>query len=357
MKHYCTLTRVVPATLLRRERMLPTRGKIVVGIDDRVDAVDIIGRYERPGRLIRLDARAALRLGNRSVDNFLKKRLGENVQRGEVIAMRPRLGTLLARTLHAPASGRIVAMSDSQILLEADTEEAEVRAHLSGRVVSVMPERGAVIETAAALVQGAWGTGEMSHGVLRAVVGSPDDILSEDKVDVSCLGAIVIGGADATAEGLIQVSKMQARGLILGGLSGSLLETAVALPFPVILTEGFGRCPMNPFAFELLMSHIGHEAAVDPGHPDPWKPRRPEILIPVPTSSVAAAESQPDTLLREGCRVRIVRGGDRGQVGIVIGLPEHPIPYDIGIVAPSVEIQADSGDRLMAPVNNVELIG
>lgn len=357
MKHYCTLTRVAQATLLRRERMLPTRGKIVVSIDDRVDAVDIIGRYERPGRLIRLDARAALRLGNRDVADFLKKHVGDSVQRGEIIAMRPRLGTLLARTLHAPVSGRIVAMSDSQILLESDAQEAEVRAHLSGRVVSVMPERGAVIETAAALIQGAWGAGEMSHGVLRAVVDSPDDILSEDKVDVSCLGAVVIGGAGATAEGLIQVSKMQARGLILGGLSGSLLEAAASLPFPVIVVEGFGRCPMNPFVFDLLMSYIGHEAAVDPGHQDPWRPRRSEILIPVPASSVVTAESQPDTLLREGCRVRIVRGDDRGQGGVVVSLPEHPIPYDIGVALPSVEIQADSGDRLIAPVNNVELVG
>lgn len=357
MKHYCTLTRVVPATLLRRERMLPARGKILVGIDDRVDAVDIIGRYQKPGRLIRLDARAALRLGNRDVADFLKKHVGDSVQRGEAIAVRPRLGALLARALVAPASGRIVAMSDSQILLESDAEEAEIRAHLSGRVVSVMPERGAVIETAAALIQGAWGAGEMSHGVLRAVVDSPDDILSEDRVDVSCLGTVVIGGADATAEGLIQVSKMQARGLILGGLSGSLLETAVSLPFPVIVVEGFGRCPMNPFVFDLLMGHIGHEAAVDPGHPDPWRPRRPEILIPVPASSVVAAESQPDTLLREGCRVRIVRGDDRGQGGVVVGLPEHPVQYDIGVALPSAEIQADSGDRLMAPVNNVEIVG
>ncbi|MDH7489803.1 MAG: hypothetical protein QHH80_09875, partial [Anaerolineae bacterium] len=316
-----------------------------------------IGRYERPGKLVRLDARAALRLGKRDISEFLKKRVGDSVQRGEAIAVRPRIGGLFPRALLAPASGRLVAMSDSQILLESDTEEAEVRAHISGRIVSVMPERGAVIETAAALVQGAWGTGEMSHGVLRAVLESPEDVLSEDKVDVSCLGAIVIGGADATEEGLVQVGKMQARGLILGGLSGYLLETAASLSFPVIITEGFGRCPMNPFAFDILKSHIGHEAAVDPGCADPWRARRPEVIIPIPVSAVVASESQTETLLREGCRVRVVRGDRRGLAGVVTALPEHPVRYEIGVSLPSAEIQADSGDLVLVPVNNLEIIG
>lgn len=357
MKHYCTLTRVLPAALVRRERMLPTRGKILVGIDDRVDAVDVIGRYERPGKLVRLDARTALRLGKRDVSEFLKKRVGESVQRGDIIALKPRLGTLFPRALVAPVSGRLVAMSDSQILLESDTEETEIRAHISGRIVSVMPERGAVIETAAAVVQGAWGIGEMSHGVLRAVVDSPDDVLSEDKVDVSCLGAVVVGGADATEEGLVQVGKMQARGLILGGLSADLVDRVATLPFPVVITEGFGRSPMNPVVFDILRSHIGHEAAVDPGYPDPWRPRRPEVIIPVPVSSVVASESQPEVLLREGCKVRVVRGDRRGLVGVVIALPEHPVPYDVGVSLPSVEIQADSGDRVLVPVNNVDIMG
>ncbi|GAB4506378.1 MAG: hypothetical protein Kow00123_05160 [Anaerolineales bacterium] len=357
MKHYCTLTRVVPAALVRRERMLPTRGRIVVGIDDRVDAVDIVGRYERPGKLVRLDARTALRLGNRDVSEFVKKRVGESVQRGEIIALKPRLGNLFPRALVSPVNGCLVGMSDSQILLESDTEETEVRAHISGRIVSVMPERGAVIETAAALVQGAWGIGEMSHGVLRAVVESPEDVLSEDKVDVSCLGAIVIGGADATEEGLVQVGKMQARGLILGGLSADLLDRVAALPFPVVIMEGFGRCPMNPFAYEVLMAHVGHEAALDPGCPDPWRPRRPEVIIPVPVSSVVASESQPETLLREGCRVRVVRGDRRGLAGVVTALPEYPVRYDVGVSLPSAEIQADSGDRVLVPVNNLEIIG
>lgn len=357
MKHYASLTRVIPAAVLRRDRMLPTRGRIVVSIDDRIDAVDIIGRYEKPGRLLTLDARSDLNLKGQDVSAYLQKRPGDTVRQGDVIALRPRLGKLFPRTLRSPINGHIVAMTNSQIVLESDLQEAEVRAHLSGRVVSVMPERGAVVESTAALVQCVWGAGEMSHGVLRAAVESPDDILSEDHVDVSCLGAIVLGGAGATEGALTQAGKMQARGLILGGLASDQLQHAASLPFPVLVTEGIGHYPINQVVFDLLMERTGSEAAVDPGDPNPWSPKRPEILIPVSASAAMPADSLPDTVLREGIGVRIVRGKNSGVTGTIIGLPEHPLYYNIGASLPSVEIQADSGDRIFAPVNSVEILG
>lgn len=357
MRHYTGITRVVPAAVLRRDRMLPTRGKIRVSIGDRVDAVDIIGTYETPGRLLTLDARPVLNLKGRDISAYLQKRPGDAVGQGDVVAQQPRLGKWFPRALRSPVSGRIVAVTESQIVLESEVQEAEVRAHLSGRVVSVMPERGAVIETTGVAIQCAWGVGEMSHGVLRATAEAPDDALTEDRVDVSCLGAIVLGGSGATSEALVQLGKMQARGLILGGLASDLLEEAARLPFPVLLTEAIGQRPINQKAFDLLMQYVGSEAGVDPGDLNPWNPRRPEILIPLPASTAAQVDLVPGAALSEGTSVRIVRGENSGATGTIIDLPEHPICYDVGGALPSVEIQTDAGDRLFAPVNCVEILG
>jgi len=354
MRYYSTVTRAVSSTVVRRERMLPTRGKILVDIDDRVDAVDIIGRYETPGKLLILDARAALNLKRRDLSTYLLKRPGEIVRAGDVLASQPRLGKMFPRALRAPTGGRIVAVSDSQVVLESETAEAEVRAQISGRVVSVMPERGAVIETTATLIQCIWGTGTMSHGVLRAAVNSPDEILTPDKVDVSCLGAIVIGGAGTTCEALIQASKMQARGLILGALSSALIDQAAALPFPVLVTEGLGEFPMGQTIFGLLKDHVGSEATADPGDMNPWRPRFPEIIIP--SSAPAAGESPLDNSLKSGDTVRVVRGERGGFTGTVTRLPEHPVAYDIGLTLPSIEIQSDSGERMIVPTSNVEIL-
>ena len=357
MKHYASLTRVVPGAVFRRDRMLPTRGKILVSIGDRVDSVDIIGRYEMPGRLLALNARSALHLKGRDLSGYMQKRPGDIVKQGDIVASKPRLDKWFPRTLRSPVAGRIVAATDSQIIFESEVREAEVRAHLTGRVVSVMPERGAVIETTSALVQCTLGVGGLSHGVIRAAVESPEDALTEGRVDVSCLGAIVLGGSGATKDALVQLGKMQAQGLILGSLTSDLLEYAASLPFPVLLTEGIGHYSMNQKAFDLLVKHIGSEAGVDPGDSNPWGPRRPEILIPLPASDALPADVLPETLLKEGISVRIVRGENGGVTGTIIGIPEHPIYHDIGVSLPSVEIQTDLGDRVFAPVSGVEVLG
>ncbi len=356
MKYYSTLTRIVPATLLRRDRMLPSRGEVLVNMGDRVDAVDIIGRYEKPGRLVVADASDALRLKGQGVSRYLQKQPGDIVAKGDVLASQPRLRGLFPRILRAPVSGRIVAIADSQIVLETESDEVAMRAHIRGRVVSVMPERGAAIETEASLIQGVWGVGEISHGVLRAAVEAPDQVLTADAVDVSCLGAIVIGGAGATQDALVQAEKMQARGLILGGLSSDLIDQAAALPFPVLVMEGIGKYPMSQGVFDILSEHVGDEVSLDPGDMNPWRGRRPEVIIPLPPAAVAPSEAALDTMLNLGNTIRVARGPHKGLTGTIVRFPEHPVHYEVGLTLESVEIQTQSGEQVFVPVNNVEIV-
>lgn len=356
MKTFSTITRIVPATLLRRDRMLPSRGEVLVSMGDRVDAVDIIGKYRRPGRLVVVDAASTLRLGRRGLSNYLQKQPGDTVAPGDTLAAQPRLKGLFPRVLRSPVSGQVVAITDSQIVLETESDEAAVRAHIRGRVISVMPERGVAIETAASLIQGAWGVGEVSHGVLRAAVEEPDAILTEGGVDVSCLGAIVVGGAGVTEEALDQAEKMQARGLILGGISSGLIDQAASLPFPVLVTEGIGEHPLNPLVFEILLQHVGDEVSLDPGDLNPWRPRRPEIVIPLAAGGTPPSEAVLDTMLNLGNTVRVVRGPHKGVAGSIAAFPEHPVYYDIGLSLESAEIRTQSGEQIFVPTSNVEIV-
>ena len=336
--------------------MLPSRGEVLVSMGDRVDAVDIIGKHKSPGSFVVVDARSVLRLKGKPLSAYLEKNTGDTVTKGDVLASQPRLRNLFPRILRAPVKGRIVAIAGSEIVLETESEEVAVRAHIRGQVISVMPERGVAIETTASLVQGVWGSGPMSHGVLRAAVESPEEILDEANVDVSCLGAIVVGGAGATEEALTQAGKMQARGLILGGLSSNLVHRAAALPFPVLVMEGIGTYPMNPVVFNILMEHVGEEVSLDPGDLNPWRPRRPEVIIPLPATGAPPSEVALDTALNLGNTVRVVRGPHKGVMGDIIGFPESPVLYEIGLSLDSVEIQTAAGEDVFVPVNNVEIV-
>jgi len=356
MRTFSTVTRITPATLLRRDRMLPRRGEVLVNMGDRVDAVDIIGTYRRPGRLVVVDAASTLRLRKRGLSGYLQKQAGETVAQGDVLASQPRLRGLFPRVLRSPARGQIVAITDSQIVLETESDEVSVRAHIRGRIISVMPERGVAIETVASLIQGVWGVGEVSHGVLRAAVEVPDAILTEAGVDVSCLGAIVVGGAGVTKEALEQAEKMQARGLIIGGLSSSLMDKAASLPFPVLVTEGIGEHPVNALVFDILMQHLAEEVSLDPGDLNPWRPRRPEVVIPLSTADAPPSEVELDTMLNLGNTVRVVRGPHKGVTGSIVRFPEHPVYYEIGLSLESAEIQTQSGEHIFVPVSNVEIV-
>jgi hypothetical protein len=357
MEYYGPVTNVLASTLVRRERMLPVRGYVLVDMGDRVDTVDIIGKYRRTGRFVMLDAATHLHLRGKELSPYLVKRPGDTVQEGEAIASRPRVGKLFPRVLRAPSNGRVIAVTDSQVVVEIGREETEVRAHLRGRIVSVMPERGAVVETVGAVIQCARGLGKISHGVLRAAVEAPDEMLTGDAVDVSCLGAVVIGGAGVTAEALDQLTKIQARGLILGGLSSALLKEVQSLPFPVLITEGMGGHPLNEKAFAILTERVGKEACVNPGELDPWRQRRPEIIIPEGASETARSDANVLAALKPGLGVHVARGPHGGTTGTILRLPEHPVLYETGVVLPSVEVQFVGGERAFVPVNNVEILG
>ena len=48
----------------------------------------------------------------------------------------------------------------------------------------MIPDRGAVVETTGALIQGLWGNGRLDFGLMNVVVEEPDGILTSDQLDV-----------------------------------------------------------------------------------------------------------------------------------------------------------------------------
>jgi hypothetical protein len=54
----------------------------------------------------------------------------------------------------------------------------EITAYIPGTVVEVVPNQGVTIEARAAFIQGIFGIGGETHGDLKIVASSPDDVLS-----------------------------------------------------------------------------------------------------------------------------------------------------------------------------------
>src|SRR6266511_3640693 len=113
-----------------------------------------------------------------------------------------------------------------KVLMEVGDTRIELRAGLPGVVTQVIAERGVIIRTAGALVQGVWGNGRIDNGLMVSLLEKPDDILTEARLDVSLRGSVILGGHVRDVETLKVAAELPVRGLILSSLASSLITNA-----------------------------------------------------------------------------------------------------------------------------------
>ncbi|MBN1135712.1 MAG: hypothetical protein JXM73_03960, partial [Anaerolineae bacterium] len=289
---YLTETRAAPVITIRRERLLPTRGEVLARPGEQVGPADVVARCQLPGSTQVVDVSRTLGVRRERVDRYMAKSVGDAVQAGETLASHSGLLGRLKPICRSPVGGQVVAVRDGLVLIEAAPSAFELRAHLKGQVASVMPGLGVVISTTGALIQGMWGSGGEAQGILKVLVDSPRKPLRARAIDVSCHGTIVAGGNGLDDKALEQAVAAQVLGIIVGSINASLRPLLKTLPFPVIITEGFGSYPMSQAIFSLLQSNAGREAMMSADTQFRWGARRPEIVIPVHGEEAAAVEDQ-----------------------------------------------------------------
>jgi len=351
-------TRVVKLARIRRERMLPTRGAVTVTAGNRVGALDIVAKADSAGHLRPVPLARYLRTKETALAQYLLKQPGEDVTAREIIASKPESFGMLRRIYRAPGAGRIAARQGAWLALDLMDAPFELRALYRGAVISVMARQGVVIEATGALVQGVWGTGGEGFGVLRRMVETPEEILGDDKIDVTARGAVLLAGAGVTEAALRRAAQEHVAGLIVGGMSPQWRHLIAELALPTLVTEGFGEHPMCAPIFDLLAAHIGEETVVNTPMDSPTA-IRPEAFIPIlATGSAGEAVLPPSTLVAQvGAVVRVVSGARPGEIGKIAEIPNLPRTLESGITAWGAEIEFNTGGRLFVPWENLELIG
>ena len=74
---------------------------------------------------------------------------------------------LLQRVVRAPQAGQVRIAGEGKILYRIHTPDLELLAGMEGTVTNIIPERGAILETKGALIQGVWGNGKVTYGVVQ----------------------------------------------------------------------------------------------------------------------------------------------------------------------------------------------
>lgn len=354
--YYPEETSINPMTQIWRDRLLPTRGKVLVRAGEVVGPADVVARCLVPGDIHVVDVCRTLRVREERLAKVLRKTVGDTVQKDEVIAAPSGLLGRLGRQARSPIDGQVIAIRQGRVVIEATANSYELRAHFGGKISNVMPNLGVVLSLSGALVQGLWGNGKESEGILKVLVDSPQKPLRTRTIDVSCHGTILVGGRIADEEVIDHAAEAQVRGIVVGSVHADLCSVLQEAPFPVLVTEGFGKQAMSSQAFSLLRDNTGREAMLSTEVQTRWGAKRPEILIPLRDEGDTQPTDTSPQPLRIGDPIRIVREPNSGAIGKVVDLPERPAVLDSGARFEVALVDIGHEEPVAVPVDNLEVI-
>jgi hypothetical protein len=354
--YYPVESHITPLTAIRRERLLPAPGQVLVQPGEMVGPTDVVARCQIPGEVRILDPSQALRVRRGRLDRYLRKSPGDAVQANEVIAAPRGPLSRFQRALRSPVDGEVLEVHNGLILIQATSTTYELTAHLKGQVTNVMPQRGVVISAVGALIQGVWGSGGEAEGVLKVLADSPQRPLRAGSIDASCQGTIVVAGYLLDEKALEQAVEAKVRGMIVGSVNADLCPVIESLPFPLIVTEGFGALPMAEPVFALLRANLGQQAMLGAEAMKQRGARRPEVLIPLRAEDKKPAEEGRPRPLQVGDRVRLLRAPYLGAIGQIDEVLERPKPIESGACVPVARVNLGEGELVLVPQVNLEAI-
>ena len=359
--------RVTQQATIRKERMLPIAGRVLVEVGAKVQASDVVARAELPGDVATVNVVNQLGIAAGDLERFMLKKPGDAVVKDEVIAQTRPMIKWLRTVARAPVDGSIETVSSvtGQVLVRTAPRPVEVRAYVDGVIVEVRPGEGVVIETTGAFVQGILGVGGEVAGELVLAVDSPKAVLTPKDLDERFAGKIVVAGALVSYAVYQRASELGIAALVCGGfhdadlrrLLGYDLGVAItgheALKPILIMTEGFGDIAMADRTFSLLKANAGRRCSANGATQIRAGVLRPEIIIPA-AGGVPAARG---TLgLTEGSPVRIIRQPGFGRLGTVKSLPSGVQVVESEAKVRVIEVQFPEGDVAVVPRANVEAI-
>ncbi|RME90787.1 MAG: hypothetical protein D6770_01730 [Anaerolineae bacterium] len=351
---YAPVTHILALTTIVRERTLPAPGQVVVRQGQQVRATDVIAEARLPGKYVLLDVARTLRVSPDSADRLIRCKAGDTLKAGTVVAQGR--GGLFPRLVRAPRDGRVVAAGGGQVLLEVAGRNLELRAGIPGTVIEIVPERGAVIQTAGALIQGVWGNGRIDTGLMISLLENEEEVLDAARLDVSLRGSVLLGGHCRSADTLQAAADLPVRGLILSSITPDLIAVAKQMPYPIIVVDGFGRLPMNTAAYKLLTTNSKREVTLNAEGYDRYTGRRPEIVISLPAAQELPEPPAVETFAPDQ-RVRLRRAPHMGAVGTLVDVLPRPATLPNGLRAVAGKVRLENGEQILVPLVNLEVIG
>ncbi|MGE0822447.1 MAG: hypothetical protein AB7G75_11505 [Candidatus Binatia bacterium] len=366
--------RVTSDTTIRKHRLLPIPGEVLVTAGQQVAATTAVAQTALPGKVYPVNVANKLSIAPSDITSYMRKGESDTVVRGESIAENNPWLSWFKTQVRAPVGGTIENISHvtGQVFLREPPEIVHLSAYIDGTTVEVIPGQGVVVESRCAFVQGIFGIGGETSGVITLAVRRPEEVLTAEHLTEAHRGTIVLGGALVHQDVFQRARELEIRAVVVGGvhdrdlreLLGYDLGVAITgtekIGFTLIITEGFGMIPMAKRTFDLLSSKVGSKASCSGATQIRAGVIRPEVIIPlqqgeefrVPRSTFHVSEGG----IKVGDTIRVIREPYFGVIARVKTLPAELQHISTESHVRVLVALLPDGQEVTIPRANVEMI-
>jgi hypothetical protein len=244
----------------------------------------------------------------------------------------------------------------------------EVTGYILGTVSEVVPEEGVIVEAEAAMIQGIFGVGGEKTGQIHMLVTGPDQPITDDMIDESMAGKVLVGGSNVSGAALRKANQVKVAGVVVGAIIdrdlidflgydiGVAITGQEDIDTTLVITEGFGSIRMAERTFNLLKSLEGKQASINGATQIRAGVIRPEVIVPLEKSASNKEVSEPVQVLEIGAHIRAIREPYFGLLGNVTALPSEPTLVASGSTVRILEAELADGRKVTIPRANVEII-
>lgn len=364
-------------TTVTKTRRLPLAGTVLVGVGDAVQPDTIVARAELPGLMLTVKVAAQLGVEPADVPASLLVKIGDRVERGQLLAQTKGFLGFFKSECKSNATGTVEIISpvSGNVGVREAPTPIEMMAYVPGIIREIMPGEGVVIEARGAFVQGIFGVGGERRAPILPVSPRPDSLLSEADITAEMRGKVIIGGANISGAALKKAADLGVIGIVVGGIVDKDLveylgyDIGVAItgheniPLTLVITEGFGTIAMADRTFHLLTSLAGREASLSGATQIRAGVIRPEIIVAdAPdnfgdTAPGTSADDEEAFNLAVGTSIRIIREPYFGKLATVSGLPQELVRIGSGAVVRVLNATLnEDGGAVTVPRANVEIV-
>lgn len=346
-------------------RRLPTQGEIFVQKGDHATQSQIIGECHMPGDEMSFKVAQVLGVRASHLDSFMKKKLGERVHQGEVVADRG-IWRLRRRFL-SPLDGTLIELNEDSgmLVIQKDVVKHSLEAGFDGEVVAVEPQLAVDVRVTANILQGIFGFVENGFAEVDILTG--DEPLRERHIDGGSCDKLIVSNGRVTIGVLRRALSMGVRGIVAASISASdweeyiLSESEKDFGSPeqnglsLVFTEGFGDLRMREEMWDFLLAIKGQTVLMELSEFE----QRPRIVFPisssVPKTQPKASLTKMHVKAKKGARVRLISGKRFGEVGTLTSarLQSGGRPNELPNLA---KIRLDQGQEEYVPRWNFEVI-